>query len=117
MLNSYPDFFLRVTGTPILPYQDRYGQDAFAPALSIIPTGLGKTDAVIMPWLYGRSAGDPTAPTRLVFVLPRRNLTEQTAEKARERVKSAGLDDHIRVLQLMGASGDNEERSEERRVG
>jgi len=109
MSKSYPDFFLRVTKTPILPYQDRYGQDAFAPALLIIPTGLGKTDAVVMPWLYGRSVGDPAAPTRLVFVLPRRNLTEQTAEKARERVKSAGMDDHIRVLQLMGASGDNKE--------
>jgi len=62
-----------------------------------------------MPWLYARAVGDLSAPTRLIFVLPRRNLTEQTAKRASERVAAAGLDSAIRVLQLMGGSAENDE--------
>jgi CRISPR-associated endonuclease/helicase Cas3 len=62
-----------------------------------------------MPWLYRQAVADPTVPTRLVLVLPRRNLTEQTTEKARKRVESAGLGNRIRVIQLMGGSSDNDE--------
>ena len=65
MSKSYPKFFAEVTKKAILPYQDRYGQDPFAPTLLVIPTGLGKTDAVLLPWLYARATGEAAAPTRL----------------------------------------------------
>ena len=109
MAKSYSEFFSDVTKTAILPYQDRYGRDPFLPTLLAIPTGLGKTDAALMPWLYARAVGDVAAQPRLIFVLPRRTLTEQTAEKASERVAAAGLSSAIRVLQLMGGSEDNDE--------
>src|SRR5215469_12066572 len=73
MSESYPEIFLRVTGNVILPYQEFYGRDPFSSALLIIPTGLGKTDAVLVPWLYARATGDPATPTRLNLVLPRRS--------------------------------------------
>ncbi len=108
MPESYPEFFFSVTKKNILPYQERYGNDAFSPALLIIPTGLGKTDAVLLPWLYARKTGDCAAPTRLILVLPRQNLTIQTAANARERAAAANLD--IPVFELMAGSEDNDER-------
>ena len=106
MSESYPAFFCRVTNNHLLPYQERYGQDPFSPTLLIVPTGLGKTDAVLLPWLYAHATGR-AAPTRLILVLPRQNLTSQTAANARNRVQAAGL--KIRVLELMAGSGDNDE--------
>jgi CRISPR-associated endonuclease/helicase Cas3 len=109
MVESYSDFFHRVTGRLALPYQQRYGADPFSPTLLTIPTGLGKTDTVLVPYLYAHATHDPAAPTRLVIVQPRQNLTVQTAKVARERRNAAGLKEQIRVLELMGGSGDNDQ--------
>lgn len=106
MAELYAEFFLRVTGNSPLPYQERYARDPLRSALLNIPTGLGKTDTVLMPWLYARATGAP-APMRLIVVLPRQNLTRQTAENARKRLEKAQL--NIRVLELMGGRADNDE--------
>ena len=109
MAESYAQFFRRITGDhEILPYQERYGNDPVSPTLLVVPTGLGKSDAVLAPWLYAKASG-ATAPTRLLIVLPRQNLTAQTAKNARERCKAAGLENQVPVLELMGGSGDNRE--------
>lgn len=109
MSESLPQFFQRVTGHKILPYQERYGQNPFSPSLLVIPTGLGKTDAVIVPWLYAVACDNRSAPSRLIVVLPRQNLTEQTADIARKRCEAAGLSSRVRVLELMAGSEDNRE--------
>src|SRR5215469_1143387 len=106
---SYPEFFFRVTDHTILPYQERYARDWSSHKLLVVPTGLGKTDAVLMPWLYAQATQDSLAPRRLIFVLPRRNLTSQTASRARKLVESASLDSRIRVLELMGGNKDNDQ--------
>jgi hypothetical protein len=49
-------------------------------------------------------------PYRLIIVLPRQNLTAQTASNARLRVSAAGLDGRVRVLELMAGSDDNDEK-------
>jgi CRISPR-associated endonuclease/helicase Cas3 len=108
MIDSYAQFFRRITDNEILPYQQRYSSDPFSPTLLVVPTGLGKSDAVLLPWLYAKACGD-TAPTRLIIVLPRQNLTAQTAKNARKRCKAAGLENQIRVLELMAGSDDNNE--------
>ncbi len=110
MSETLSSFFRRVTGKDALPYQERYGSDPFRPTLLIIPTGLGKTDAVAVPWLHGVACGDPGVPKRLVMILPRVNLTEQIAEVIRERRAAAGLDEIVDVLELMGGSNDNFEK-------
>ncbi|MCS7091600.1 MAG: CRISPR-associated endonuclease Cas3'' [Verrucomicrobiota bacterium] len=49
-----------------------------------IPTGLGKTAAVVMAWLWNRLCGQASrVPRRLVYCLPMRTLVEQTAENVR----------------------------------
>jgi reverse gyrase len=72
-------FFSQITGKTMLPYQQRYAQRPFEPTLMQIPTGLGKTLTVMVPWLHAVSCGK-AAPTRLIIVLPRQNLTEQTLQ-------------------------------------
>lgn len=109
MVETLAEFFLRVTGKEILPYQERYGNDPFLHTLLTVATGLGKTDAVLIPWIFAQYSGHPQVPTRLIIVLPRQNLTEQTARTARQRVTAAGLDAKVRVLELMAGSKDNSE--------
>lgn len=105
MPESLAQFFRRVTTHEILPYQLRYGSDPFRHTLLFIPTGLGKTDAVLVPWLHAVEQQLP-APRRLVIVQPRQNLTEQTAERA--RLLASQVDSRIRVIELMAGSDDNE---------
>ncbi len=109
MMESYSDFFRRISGNPALPYQEAYGKNPFSSTLLVIPTGLGKTDAVLLPWLYSVSCANPL-PTRLIIVLPRQNLTVQTASRARKHVIKAKLENEVRVLELLADSKDNDER-------
>ncbi|UUX93121.1 CRISPR-associated helicase Cas3' [Methanoplanus endosymbiosus] len=55
------------------------------PEIVEVPTGLGKTDAIILAWLWRRRfAGDhirALTPRRLFFCLPMRVLVEQTKDK------------------------------------
>lgn len=65
MSETLAEFFRRVTGNEILPYQERFGADPFTSALLIIPTGLGKTDTVTVPWLHAVATHDPRPPDAL----------------------------------------------------
>ena len=93
---SYPEFFRNICGHDPFPYQRRFHETAADLKLLRVPTGLGKTDAVLTDWLQRR----PT--TRLVYCLPGRALTTQIAGIARRRVQRAGLENQIQILELMG---------------
>lgn len=82
---SYPQFFARTFGdgrTPYLYQESLAGGDAGTPCASQlidIPTGLGKTAAVVLAWLWNRVALQRNDwPRRLVYCLPMRTLVEQT---------------------------------------
>ncbi len=109
MDQSYSEFFRALTGNGILPYQRKYGEDPFVDTLLVIPTGLGKTHAVIVPWLYARKHKN-NAPTRCIVVLPRQNLTAQTADVARGLVKQADMERNVEVLELMGGRDKDNDR-------
>lgn len=106
---DYGDFFDQVTGIARgpFPYQRRLAEVPW-PETLIVPTGFGKTAAVLVAWLWKIAQGDTETPRRLVYCLPMRTLVEQTeafAEKcidaARERL---GLDVQLDVL--MGGRSD-----------
>jgi CRISPR-associated endonuclease/helicase Cas3 len=99
-MESYSEFFLRATKRKPFPYQLRFHEEQAEATVVSVPTGLGKTDAVIVDWLYRR----PTK--RLVYCLPGRALTRQVATVARERARTAGQ--NVSVFELMGGSADNE---------
>ncbi len=80
---SYAEFFSDLTGNSPYPYQERLGTEPW-PALLDVPTGLGKTAAVVVAWLWKRLQRDADTPRRLVYCLPMRVLVEQTVRNARE---------------------------------
>lgn len=76
---TYDDFFQHATGFAPLPYQ-RALADGEWPEVLDVPTGLGKTAAVVVAWLYRRLTRPAETPRRLVFCLPMRVLVRQTVE-------------------------------------
>lgn len=110
---SYPSFFRSVTGHDPFPYQDGLAAEPW-PELLDVPTGLGKTAAVTVAWLFKRLQDDPATGRRLIHCLPMRSLVEQTAaaaaswcERAEPRFSDRGLRPP-RVHVLMGGNVDQE---------
>lgn len=89
--SDFKKFFQRVVGSerPPFPYQGRLAVEPW-PQLLDVPTGLGKTAAVILAWLYKRLQGDPETGMRLVYCLPMRVLVEQTQRSAVQWCERAG---------------------------
>jgi len=122
---SYTDFFKRATrtekqpdGLKPFPYQCHLAEKPW-PELLDVPTGMGKTAAVVLAWLWkrgwreGRCEAGPDAetPRRLVYCLPMRVLVEQTERNARrwlEKLAVAGMpgENKVSVHLLMGGSED-----------
>lgn len=101
------------------PYQERLACDSVWPELLNIPTGMGKTAAVTMAWLYkrgwrkgGRNAGiDEATPRRLVWCLPMRVLVEQTETNIRYWLRNLNIlgdagEGKVSVHLLMGGEPD-----------
>lgn len=98
----YREFFRTATfdsnsqkGHDPYPFQVRLATGEKLPELIDIPTGLGKTDAVVLAWLWLRRFAGPdecrATPRRLVYCLPMRTLVEQTEKKARTWLRNLGL--------------------------
>jgi len=87
---DYPEFFERLTGVPPFPYQRRLGEQPW-PDLLNVPTGLGKTAAIGVAWLWKRWNGEPETGRRLVYCLPTRVLVRQTRELSREPAVLVGI--------------------------
>ena len=73
-MTSFSDFFRTATGHDPYPYQDEFATRKEAPALLSIPTGCGKTAAVILGWLWRRRLASAEiremTPRRLVYCRP-----------------------------------------------
>lgn len=89
MDNSYLDLFhqaFKKDERAPYPYQEKLAKASSWPELLNIPTGMGKTAAVTLAWVYKRGwrAGgqhaeiDTDTPRRLIWCLPMRVLVEQT---------------------------------------
>jgi CRISPR-associated endonuclease/helicase Cas3 len=90
---TFPDFFKTATGKPApYDYQQRLASLPCESRLISIPTGLGKTAAVTLSWLWNRVHNGKTDwPRRLVYCLPMRTLVEQTRDEAADWMKKHGL--------------------------
>ena len=92
------------------PYQKRLALEDW-PDLLKIPTGLGKTAAVFLAWLY-KLLTVPQTPRRLVWCLPMRVLVEQTVSCLNnwiDRLDRNGLLEHRpKVYVLMGGQLDQD---------
>lgn len=111
---GYCSFFALAVGDKAVqpfPYQRRLAEGGWPEAM-VVPTGLGKTAAVLVAWLWRRLAEDPATPRRLVYCLPMRVLVEQVlaaAERCVSNVATTFADrglDLPRVALLMGGDAD-----------
>lgn len=81
---SFKSFFAQATTLPDpYAYQIRLAEEGgTVPCLLDVPTGLGKTAAVILAWIWRRRFADKNirsqTPRRFVYCLPMRVLVEQT---------------------------------------
>lgn len=109
---EYADFFRMATDQTPFDYQRCLATRDIFPHLLTVPTGSGKTAAVILGWLWRRRFGGPLAastPRRLVYCLPMRVLVEQTAREAAKWLDKLGIKD-VGVHILIG--GERAERWE-----
>lgn len=72
------------------------------PSLLEVPTGAGKTAAVIGAWLWRRLYHPSSVGRRLVYCLPMRTLVEQTRRVAEQAIEALGLEGRFAVHTLMG---------------
>lgn len=122
---SYEEFFARATRTEAppngrrpFPFQRRLATEPWWELLNV-PTGMGKTAAVVLAWLWKRgwregqrgAAPEVGTPRRLVYCLPMRVLVEQTERNATQWLQNLGVagapgENRVSVHTLMGGSED-----------
>ncbi len=105
----YPEFFQVATDFEPFRFQVRYAEGPPPPLLEV-PTGLGKTETTVLPFLHGTVFAPGSTPRRLVYVLPMRSLVEQT--KARldgwcDRLEAKGVEGLPKVATLLGGDVDD----------
>lgn len=103
---SYEAFFERAVKTSAYHYQTELAVRAELPELVNIPTGLGKTAAVVLAWIWRRRSAESgfreATPRRLVYCLPMRVLVEQTESAIGMWLENLGLSEEVGVHLLMG---------------
>lgn len=129
---DYDDFFKYAFGQDLtkdfgpFDYQRQLATGRFGPNgnqdwpdLLDIPTGMGKTAAVVLAWLWKRgwrigkreAVSNPDTPRRLVYCLPMRVLVEQTHRNISEWLQTLNISGElgngkVSVHLLMGGAED-----------
>lgn len=93
---TFTTLFRQATGgNDPLPYQIRLAVAGPFPSLLDVPTGLGKTAAAVLAWVWRRRFADESvckhAPRRLIYCLPMRVLVEQTFSETVKWLDCLGL--------------------------
>jgi CRISPR-associated endonuclease/helicase Cas3 len=113
---QYDEFFTQATGfSKPYDYQRQLALANELPNVLSIPTGVGKTAAIILAWLFRRffhpdARVRNATPRRLVYCLPMRTLVEQTAEAVERWLKNLAEHDSefrdkaVFVHMLMGGA-------------
>jgi CRISPR-associated endonuclease/helicase Cas3 len=115
---SHQELFRLATGFEPYPYQSEMAASVSMASLVSVPTGLGKTAAVVLAWLWRRRFAAPEVrrktPRRLVYCLPMRVLVEQTRDavigwlSALQVLTRAADDNGVAVHTLLGGDVDND---------
>ncbi len=110
--HDFAKTFQILTGVPPFPWQTalyaRFINDDF-PATATLPTGLGKT-SIIAVWLCALATKPASIPRRLVYVVNRRTVVDQTTaevEKWRDNLEAAGLHAPLASLCAVPLSADD----------
>ena len=92
MVAGFDQFFQTALGQDAFDYQRRLAEQPECKSCLInVPTGCGKTAAVVLAWLWNRFEKQQTDwPRRLVYCLPMRTLVEQTRDNVRQWLRNLG---------------------------
>lgn len=106
---TFESFFNEVTEFDPYEWQKQVARVGLPDVLPV-PTGLGKTEGVVLAWVWRRLMVRTDEPMHLVFCLPMRSLVTQTVDRIQKyfdalRVKQ-GIS--VQVHQLMGGAIDEE---------
>ena len=103
---NFLDFFNRATGQQPYSYQVRLAEATYWPDLLEAPTGAGKTEAIVLAWLWRRWYAPPAVqantPRRLAYCLPMRVLVEQTRNRITRWLENLGRASEVGLHILMG---------------
>jgi CRISPR-associated endonuclease/helicase Cas3 len=105
-MTEFDRFFQRITKNLPYEYQKQVAKLPAKDCLIRVPTGCGKTAAVIGAWLWHINHDREQTPTRLVYCLPMRVLVEQTRDLAKEWARESGTG--TKVYTLMGGEIDED---------
>ncbi|MGC9327526.1 MAG: type I-G CRISPR-associated helicase/endonuclease Cas3g, partial [Candidatus Hinthialibacter sp.] len=113
VMEDFDHWFKKITQHTRYDFQKNFATSPQLPHLVRVPTGCGKTDMILLGWLWRRIASKDQAllhstPRRLVYCLPMRVLVEQTYQTAKKHIEKSGLQDLVQVYQLMGGEIDND---------
>jgi len=112
---TFETAFKILTSHEPFPWQtnlyERWFREGKVPAACNLPTGLGKTN-VIAVWLIALACG-AKLPRRLIYVVNRRTVVDQTTNEAirlRDNARNIGIPD-LAISTLRGQFADNREWS------
>ena len=98
-LNEYKDLFKIALGKEPFNYQVSLAMGDELPSVISIPTGLGKTAAIVLSWVWRRKFVNDSirrkTPRRLIYCLPMRVLVEQVKDNIIEWLNRLNLLDGI----------------------
>jgi CRISPR-associated endonuclease/helicase Cas3 len=107
---SFKTTFHTATGYEPFGFQGRYAARDVPPVWVDIPTGLGKTETTLLPFIDA-VAEHRNRFRRLVYVLPMRSLVEQTRRRIEmwlDRLHAAGIVTLPKVALLLGGDVDDD---------
>lgn len=115
-MSDFKEQFKALTGNVPFPWQEALYQrflQGDIPKSCTLPTGLGKTN-VIAIWLIA-FANKLNVPSRLVYVVNRRTVVDQTTDEAKKLSDNAGKIgvDNLAISTLRGQFADNREWSDD----
>ena len=110
---SFRDFFFKATRHNPFEYQIALGEAPFSSRVIRVPTGGGKTEAAILPWLWKTETEGNSTPKRLVVFSPMRALVSQTVGRIETWLERLGLSDKIALIELLGEHPELRKRNRE----
>ncbi len=99
---AFRDFFSQATGHNPFRYQVELGEEPLCSRVIRVPTGGGKTDAAIGPWLWKTHTDPSNTPKRLIIFSPMRALVSQTVRRIESWIERLGFSDRVALIELLG---------------